>query len=287
MSRITYVNGRYVPHEEAVVNIEDRGYQFADAVYEVMSILDGKLCHRDKHMSRLDRSLSELKIEWPVSRRVLPIIIGQVVARNHVRNGLVYIQVSRGVAHRNHLFPKDTIPSLVVDCWAQKPPSVEMVASGVAVVSRPDQRWKRPDIKTVALLPNLLARQSAKEDGAFEAWLVNKKGFVTEGCATNAYIVDDHGVIFTHPADSNILGGVTRSNLLEVAHQAGIQIKERPFTLAEARAAREAFLTGTTVTVMPVVRLDGHLVGDGKPGALTLKLREFYHAFRQADSARI
>jgi D-alanine transaminase len=281
LPRITYVNGAYVPHHEAAVHVEDRGHQFADAVYEVVAVANGRLCHLEQHLDRLERSLGELSIAAPVSHRVLPMILARVVRLNRVTNGLVYLQISRGVAPRNHFFPADTVPGLVVSAWPVKGPSAEQVEKGIAVATRPDQRWKRPDIKTVGLLPNLLARQWAKESGAYEAWLVNDAGFITEGSATNAFIIDKDGVLRTHPADTGILGGVTRSNVLKLARHVGLEVEERAFTVAEALAAREAFLSGTTVTVLPVTRIDGHGVGEGHPGPVTLKLRALYQELRR------
>ncbi len=276
MPRVSYVNGRYVPHHDAVLHIEDRGTQFADAVYEVLPVVAGRIRHLEQHLDRLGRSLAALELAWPVARRVLPLILAEVARRNRVGGGIVYLQVSRGVAHRNHPFPADAKPSLVVSAWAQPGPSAVMVAAGVAVVTRPDQRRKRPDIKTVGLLANVLGRQSAREAGAYEAWLVDQRGRVTEGSATNAFIVAADGTVVTHPADAAILGGVTRANVLALARAAGLAVAERPFTVAEAQAAREAFLTGTTVMVLPVVRIDGVAIADGRPGTLTRRLRALY-----------
>lgn len=278
--RVTYVNGRYLPHAEASVHVEDRGHQFADAVYEVIPVTGGRLCHLDQHLDRLGRSLTALSIAWPVARPVLPVILKRVAAMNRVADGLVYLQVSRGVAPRNHVFPAATPPGLVVSSWPAKGPSAVQVEQGVAVAIRPDQRWKRPDIKTVGLLPNLLARQSAKQEGAYEAWLADERGFVTEGSATNAFIIDQNGVLRTHPADSAILGGVTRSNVLALALRLGLEVEERAFTVAEAAVAREAFLSGTTVTVLPVTAIDGQSVADGRPGAVTRNLRALYQELR-------
>lgn len=281
MARISYVNGQYELHAEAGVHIEDRGFQFADAVYEVLPVAGGRLYHLNQHLDRLERSLGALAIAWPVSRRVLPLILARVVKLNRVSDGIVYVQISRGTAPRNHTFPTETAPSLVVSAWTHKGPTAEAVANGVAVVTRPDQRWKHPDIKTVGLLPNLLARQSAKEASAYEAWLVNDSGFVTEGSATNAFIVAPDGALLTHPANGAVLEGVTRANVIALARHLGVEIGERPFTVAEALAAREAFLTGTTVTVLPVVRIDGHQVGEGRPGPITQHLRALYQELRR------
>ncbi|MBC7952617.1 MAG: D-amino-acid transaminase [Rhodospirillaceae bacterium] len=281
MPRVTYVNGTYVPHHEATVHVEDRGYQFADAVYEVLAVIGGRLCHLDQHLDRLEHSLSALSIGAPVSRRVLSLIMARVVRLNRFTDGMLYLQISRGVAPRNHTFPADTLPSLVVSAWPHNGPSAEQVEQGVAVTTLPDQRWKRPDIKTVGLLPNVLARQSAKEAGAYEAWLVNGSGFITEGSATNAFIVARDGTLLTHPADTGVLSGVTRGNVLALARHLGLDVAERAFTVAEALTAREAFLTGTTVTVLPVTRIDGKPVGEGRPGPVTMNLRTLYQELRR------
>ncbi len=280
MARITYVNGQYQLHAEAAIHVEDRGFQFADAVYEVLPVAHGRLWHVEQHLDRLERSLGALAMAWPVSRRVLAMIAARVVGMNRVGRGIVYIQVSRGSAPRNHAFPSETPPTLVVGAWSVKPPVAEAVDNGIAVVTRPDQRWGRPDIKTVGLLPNLLARQSAKEAGAGEAWLVDGQGRVTEATAANAFIVAPDGALLTHPADGAILAGVTRANVLDLARKAGIQVGERPFSVAEALAAREAFVTGTNVTVLPVTRIDGHMVGEGRPGPITQLLRALYQELR-------
>lgn len=281
MARISYVNGQYELHAGAGVHIEDRGFQFADSVYEVLPAVGGRICHLDQHLDRLERSLGALAMAWPVSRRVLPLILARVVKLNRVADGVVYVQISRGVARRNHTFPAETSPTLVVSAWPHKGPSVEAVESGVSVVTRPDQRWKRPDIKTVGLLPNLLARQSAKESGAYEAWLVNDQGFVTEGSATNAFIIAKDGALLTHPADGAVLAGITRANVLALARKLGLEVGERPFTPAEALAAREAFITGTTITILPVTRIDGDKVGEGRPGPMTQHLRALYQELRR------
>lgn len=282
MARISYVNGRYVLHTEAMVHVEDRGYQFADSVYEVLPALGGRICHLNQHLDRLERSLVALSIAWPVSHRVLPLILTRVVRLNRVADGVVYVQVSRGVAPRNHTFPAHAAPALVVSAWPHKGPPAELVETGVAVVTRPDQRWKRPDIKTVGLLPNLLARQSAKEAAAYEAWLVDDRGCITEGSATNAFIIAEDGALVTRPTDGSVLGGVTRANVLDLARRlGGIAVVERPFTVSEALAAREAFLTGSTITVLPVTRIDGRLVGEGRPGPVTLRLRALYQELRR------
>lgn len=280
MPRISYVNGRYVPHDQAGVHIEDRGFQFADAVYEVVAVAGGRPCHVQQHFERLSRSLAAIRLDWPVSRPVLAVLMAEVVRRNRFRDGVCYVQVSRGTAHRNHTFPADVAPTLVISAWAYGGPTARQVEEGVAVVTCSDQRWKRPDIKSTGLLANALARQQAKERDAYEAWLVDGNGVVTEGAATNAYLIDRNGSLITHPDDGHILGGVTRANLLALARTAGIPVVERPFTIAEAKQAAEAFISGTTMMVLPVTRIDGETVADGRPGPLTRRLRALYREYR-------
>ncbi len=278
MPRISYVNGRYLPHQSASVHIEDRGYQFADGVYEVCEVARGFIVDMTRHLDRLERSLRELKLAWPVRRAVLEQVMAEIVRRNRVRNGKVYVQVTRGVAPRDHVFPKAGTPSsLVVSAKAADPAAGERRAEkGIAVVTVPENRWERVDIKTVGLLPNVLARQSAKEQGAEEAWFVDPDGMVTEGAATNAWIVSKEGKIVTRPADHGILRGVTRATVLDVAAKLGLGVEERGFTVAEAKEAREAFITAATTLVMPVVTLDGHTIANGHPGSVALSLREAF-----------
>lgn len=278
MPRISYVNGRYLPHQSASVHIEDRGYQFADGVYEVCEVARGFIVDMTRHLDRLERSLRELKLAWPVRRAVLEQVMAEIVRRNRVRNGKVYVQVTRGVAPRDHVFPKAGTPSsLVVSAKAADPAAGERRAEkGIAVVTVPENRWERVDIKTVGLLPNVLARQSAKEQGAEEAWFVDPDGVVTEGAATNAWIVSKEGKIVTRPADHGILRGVTRATVLDVAAKLGLGVEERGFTVAEAKEAREAFITAATTLVMPVVTLDGHTIANGHPGSVALSLREAF-----------
>lgn len=281
MPRVSYVNGLYLPHAQATIHVDDRGHHFADSVYEVLPVVKGRLYHLDQHLDRLERSLGALAISWPVPRRVLPLILDQVIRRNRLTDGLVYVQASRGAAPRNHAFPLDTPSSLVISAWPHSGPATALIEQGVRVVSQPDLRWKRPDIKATGLLPNVLARQSAREAGAFEAWLINDRGFVTEGSATNIFIVAPDGALLTHPADNSILAGVTRANVLKLARNLGLEVGERAFTLAEALRAREAFITGTTMMVMPVVKVDDSVIGDGLPGPITRRLRELYQDLRR------
>jgi len=278
LGRIAYVNGRYVHQAEAVVHIEDRGYQFADAVYEVWALFGGKLADPEGHFARLERSLSELRIPMPMSRAALTTVLRETVRRNRVREGLVYLQVSRGVAPRDHAFPAAHVaPAVVVTVSRVDRDATEArAAKGVSVVTTPENRWGRCDIKTVGLLPNALAKQKAREVGAVEAWFVDDLGLVTEGASSNAWIVDGDGILRTRDTNANILRGVTRLSLMDVAREAGLKVEERPFTPDEARGAKEAFITGAGSLVLPVVAVDGKPVGDGAPGPVALKLRRLY-----------
>lgn len=278
MGRIAYVNGRFVPHAEAAVHIEDRGYQFADAVYEVWALFDGALADAEGHFARLDRSLGELRIPQPMSRRALTLVLKEAVRRNRIRDGIVYLQVSRGQAPRDHAFPKyGAPPGVVITVKAVDPAGAEAkAAKGVKVITVPENRWGRCDIKTIGLLPNALARQAAYEAGAYEAWFVDDMGMVTEGAATNAWIIDRNGVLRTRADNSNILRGVTRGTLFEVMAAEGMKVDHTPFTPKEAQEAREAFITGASTLVTPVIAVDGTPVGDGTPGPVARRLRSLY-----------
>ena len=257
MARYAYVNGRYVDHREASVHIEDRGYQLADGVYEVVGVRDGKLIDETPHIDRLDRSLRELRIDWPVARPALGFIMRELMRRNRLRDGLVYMQVTRGVARRDHAFPTTPVkPALVLTTKNTKHLGADP-GPGVAVKSQPDIRWERCDIKTVALLPNVLAKQAARESGAYEAWLIDDKGNITEGASTNAWIVTADNELVTRQTDNGILAGITRGTLKKIAGDLQLKFVERPFTLAEAKKAKEAFITSATSFVTPVVKIDG------------------------------
>lgn len=279
MSRIAYVNGAYVSTRDAVVSIEDRGYQFADGVYEVCEVFRGALIDEDRHLARLTRSLTELRIAEPVSAAALKMILREVLHKNKVLNGYVYIQVTRGVAPRDHVFPQPPVrPSLIVTARHIDPQKGEAAArKGVAVATTPDLRWKRVDIKSIALLPNVLARQIAKEKGAYEAWLIDSDGMVSEGAASNAWIIDQSSTIITRQVDHSILRGITRTTLIDIISAHGLRLEERKFSLEEALGAREAFITGATTLVTPVIAIDGHKIGEGAPGPIALKLRSIFH----------
>jgi D-alanine transaminase len=284
MSRIAYVNGRYLPMRDAKVHVEDRGYQFADAVYEVCEVRGGRLIDERRHLERLQRSLAELRIRMPMTPRALGVVLHEMAARNRILYGIVYLQISRGVARRDHGFPAATLPpSLVVTARPLNMARNEALAEkGIAVISVPDNRWGRVDIKTTGLLPNVLARQTAIEQSARDAWFVDKDGAVTEGASSNAFIVTPAGTVVTRPADHTILRGITRTVLFDAIKAQGLAIEERAFTLAQAYAAREAFVTAASQIVLPVVRIDGHIVGDGKPGPVATSLRRAFHRFAEA-----
>ncbi|MDH3233820.1 MAG: D-amino-acid transaminase [Alphaproteobacteria bacterium] len=282
MSRIAYVNGQYVPHSHAAVHVEDRGYQFADGVYEVVAVRNGHLVDLDPHFERLERSLGELDIEAPMSRAALGFILKETVRRNRVTDGIVYLQITRGVAPRDHQFPAEASAAIVITA-RNAIPKVAQREAGIGVVSTPDIRWKRCDIKTIALLPNVLAKQKAADAGAYEAWQVDLDGFVTEGSATNAWIVTQDSEIVTRQTDEAILSGVTRLAVMALAEREGITLIERPFSLEEAKTAKEAFLTSTTSNVMPVIEIDGSSIGNGHPGTVTRALSELYERFAKGD----
>jgi D-alanine transaminase len=286
MSRIAYVNGRFLPHREATIHIEDRGYQFADGVYEVTAVQGGRLVDEALHLARLDRSLGELRIPAPMSHRALGFVLREVIRRNRVRDGIVYLQATRGVAPRDHPFPADTRTSIVITARRARSANPKALAEGIKVIAIPDIRWARCDIKSIALLPNVLGKQQAREAGAYEAWQVDSAGLVTEGTSTNAWIVTSAGELVTRQASNAILNGCTRLALLDIARHIGLTLVERPFSLSEAKAAREAFLTSTTSLVLPIVRIDDTAIGDGKPGPLGRKLRALYVAHAEGQTAK-
>ena len=275
MSRIAYVDGRYVPHRHASVHIEDRGFQFADGVYEVVAVIGGRRFDEPRHLDRLERSLGEIDIVMPMSRAALACVMDEVVRRNRVDDGILYLQVTRGSAPRDHAWRDGASPIVVMTARRQLPPPAQAVEGGVAVITTPDQRWRRNDIKSVALLGNVLGKQKARRAGAYETWMFDDAGLVTEGTSTNAWIVIG-GRIVTRPLGPEILGGITRAAVLDVARELQIAVDERPFSVAEAGAADEAFLTSTTAYVLPVTRIDDRTVGTGKPGPVTARLLENY-----------
>src|SRR3981189_1657132 len=279
MSRIAYVNGLYRPLRDAHVHIEDRGYQFADGVYEVCEVRDGRLVDERRHLERLQRSLSELRIRPPMPLAALSVVLHETVRRNRVRDGIVYLQITRGAARRDHAFPPpETAPAVVVTARTLDREKGERAAlDGIAVITLPDQRWPRVDIKSVSLLPNVLAKQAAREQGAREAWLVDSRGFVTEGSSSNAWIVTADRKLVTRQADTTILRGISRTVLLEAIRAQGLVLEERPFTVAEAAGGRGGLPASGTPTVLPVVRRDGKPGGGGAPGPVAAALRREFH----------
>ncbi|MCJ8051786.1 D-amino-acid transaminase [Shinella curvata] len=280
MPRFAYVNDRYVRHADAAVSIEDRGLVFADAVYEVCQVQKGLVIDLTRHLDRLDRSLAEIYIRAPMTRAALTGIMREVLRRNRVVNGMVYLQVSRGVARRDHVFPSPEVrASLIVTAKSLNPAvNAAKYATGIKAVTVADNRWGRVDIKTVGLLPNVLARQQAKEAGAQEAIFVDSEGNVTEGGATNLWIVDKAGTLVTRPADHAILRGVTRTTLMDVAEKLGLSVDERRFSVAEMLEAREVFVTGATTICLPVVSIDGQTIANGHPGMMAQKIRDAFFA---------
>ncbi|WP_417516742.1 D-amino-acid transaminase [Minwuia sp.] len=280
MNRIAFVNGQYTAQTMAAVHVEDRGYQFSDGVYEVIPVMGGKQIDGIGHLERLDRSLRELKIARPMSDRAMSMIIDEVVRRNRVRDGWVYIQVTRGVSPRDHAFPKDVEPALVI--YARPKPATarrQNAENGVAIITAPDQRWARRDIKTVSLLANCIAKQAAKEAGAYEAFMVDGDGMITEGSSTNAWIVDQEGRLITRPAGNEILNGITRLALIALNQELGLEIVERPFSVEELRDAREVFLTSASGLALPVVKVDDKVIGNGRPGSISTRIVETFERY--------
>jgi D-alanine transaminase len=278
MSRVAYVNGRYAPLASAAISIQDRAVQFADSIYEVWAVRGGKLSDAAGHLARLKRSLHELRIAEPMGETALMLVLLEVMRRNRVRDGIVYLQISRGAAARDHVFPPVSVkPTLIITAKTLDQRAIaKRAATGVSVITLPETRWGRRDIKSANLLPNVLARQQAKEQGAFEAWFVDADGFVTEGTSSTAFIVDAKGSIRTRPLSNDLLHGVTRAVLLRIARERQMQIIKQPFTVAEAKSAREAFISAASNPAVPVIAIDGAPVGDGRPGPVAQALRAAY-----------
>jgi D-alanine transaminase len=284
MSRIAYVNGRYVPHKDARVHIDDRGYQFGDGIYEVCAVRGAAMVDSVPHLDRLERSLREMAMAMPMSRAALESVMRETIRRNLVREGIVYLQLTRGVAPRDHAFPKNPKTQVVVTARNAKPHAAAMLEDGVKAVVQPDIRWGRCDIKTISLLPNCMAKQAARIAGAYEAILVDEAGVVTEGSSSNAWIVTPDGTLVTRPPSNEILNGITRLEILKIARALGLAFEERAFTLEEMRRAREAFVSSASSYAMPITQLDDAPIANGKPGTLSLKLREAYVAHMDAQA---
>ncbi|WP_299130590.1 D-amino-acid transaminase [uncultured Amaricoccus sp.] len=283
MSRTVYVNGVYVPEEEARISVFDRGFLFADGVYEVTSVLGGKLIDFAGHVARLHRSLGELELTLPVTDAELLAIHRELVARDGVEEGMVYLQVTRGAADRDFAYPEAAVPSLVL--FTQSKPLIDSASArnGIRVITVPDLRWARRDIKTVQLLAPSICKMMAKKAGKDDAWMV-EDGFVTEGTSNNAYIVTTDGVIVTRQLGTEILHGITRAAVLRLAREAQMKVEERPFTVEETKAAAEAFFTSASAFVTPVIEIDGAAVGAGTPGPVATRLREIYIAESRAHA---
>ena len=275
MSRISYVNGRYVPHDEAAVHIDDRGYQFGDGIYEVVYIIDGHLADEGPHLDRLERSLAEVKIPMPMSRSALKMIMARVIRLNQVRTGLVYVQITRGVARRDHKWTKSLTPALVVTA-KNTVPAVSTSPTAQKAITVADQRWDRRDIKTIQLLPNCLAKQQAYEQGAYEAVMIDPDGTITEGSSSNVWIVTDEDEIITRPASEKILNGITRRSVKKVAEELQMKVIERPFTKDEMFKAKEVFLTSASSHVTPIAIIDDKTIHDGDIGMVANRLRKAY-----------
>ncbi len=280
MPRIIYINGRYLPGREASVHVEDRGYLFSDGVYDAFELRNNIIIDLDRHLDRLLWSMGEIGICNAPDRKTFRHILHETVRRNRYRNGFIYMQVTRGSAPRAFPFPSSDIPASVL-CMIYNAVDGAMdrlAQTGINIITRPDERWKRPDIKTTLLLPSVLARQAAQEEGAMEAWLIDEQGFVTEGAASNAWIITKDGRLITRPRDHAILAGITRRAVLELVENENLKLVERPFTRKEALDAAEAFTTACSLMVMPVVKIDNIPIATGKPGAMTLRLRAIYKA---------
>ncbi len=283
MSRIVYVNGAFVAEEEAVVSIFDRGFLFADAVYEVAAVLEGKLVDNAAHLARLTRSLGELQMASPAGDHEITAIQKELVERNALREGLVYLQITRGTADREFHYPANTVPTLVMFTQKKNLLHAPLAATGIAVITTADIRWQRRDIKTINLLPACMAKQAAVEAGANDAWM-HEDGLVTEGSSNNAYIISHDGTIVTRALSNRILHGITRRAVLKLAEEMKFKVEERAFTLQEAYEAAEAFVTSASTFVMPVTKIDNHFISNGAPGPVTLRLREMYIAMARAEA---
>jgi D-alanine transaminase len=275
MSRIVYVNGSFVPFEQATIPLMDRGFLFADGIYEVSAVINGQLIDNEPHLARLDRSLKEIRIPNPYSTAEWIRLEEEIVARNRLAEGLVYMQVTRGAAEREYVFPKDATPTVVMFTQPKNMIASPLAETGAAVITVPDLRWKRRDIKSIGLLAQVLAKQAAAEAGVAEAWMV-EDGLITEGGSSTAFILTKDRKVVTRPLSTAVLPGITRLSVMRLAKENGLTIEERAFSVEEALSAAEAFLTSASSLVMPVVTIDGKPVADGKPGPMTRRLRRVY-----------
>jgi D-alanine transaminase len=283
--RIAYVDGRYMSHGEAGVHVEDRGLQFADSIYEVCAIAGGRFLDEAGHLTRLERSLNEIGMKMPMPSAALKTVMRETVRRNRVKDGIVYLQITRGAVKREHQIPERAQPTLIITARPLDMVAIaKRRAEGIAVISQPDLRWGRCDIKSTSLLPNVLAKTEARRNGAYEAWLVDKDGFVTEGTSTNAWIVTPEGRVVTRQLGNAILPGVTRANVIQALAQAQLTVDERAFRIEEAYGAREAFITAATAGVIPVIRIDGRAIDEGRPGPVAARVHALYRAFAEHEA---
>jgi D-alanine transaminase len=275
MSRTVYVNGSYVPEEEAKVSVFDRAFLFGDAVYEVTAVLDGQLLDFEAHLARLDRSLAEIALKAPISHEALWALHMELIARNEVNEGVLYLEITRGAADRDFIYPDNATPTVVAFTQSRPLLANPYAETGVKVITIPDIRWKRRDIKSTSMLPQVMGKQAAKLKGAYEAWMV-EDGHVTEGTSSTAFILDADGVVRTQPLGHHILPGVTRRAVLRLAQSEGVKLEEKPFSVAEALQAREAFMSAASAFVLPIVEIDGRKIGDGRPGPVARAFRALY-----------
>lgn len=287
MSRIAYVNGHYVPAQHATVSMWDRGHQLADGVYEVIIFFNRKFLDEELHLERLRRSLEIVRIPAPMAESSLKLVMRELLRRNPFNDGSIYLQITRGTAKRGHPFPKHVIPSLTMAVAPAKQPYPKEVTEGIRVVTTPDIRWQHCDIKSISLLPNVLANQYAVEQGVREVFMINRDGFITEGSHSNSYMVDKKGVVITHPANDFILNGVRRINVIRIAKELGIAVEERPFTLDELYHGSEAFMTSANTNILPVVKVNDTVIGDGKVGSVTTRLLDAYKKHVTAQTGKV
>jgi len=274
VSKIVFLNGKYLKEEDAQVSIFDRGYMFGDGIYEVVPVVNYKILDKEPFLERLERSLHALEMKWPMSKDEFLKMIEALIKKNDIKEGAVYMQVTRGVAPRDFAYPKNVPTTCTAFSFKKNIIHNLQAVNGVKVVTVEDIRWKRRDVKSIALLAQCMAKEEAKRKGAFEGWMV-EDGFVTEGTSSSAYIVKNN-VIITRPLSNSILPGIRRKVLLEIANKYGIEVEERLFSVKEALNADEAFMSSATTFVLPIVELDGKKIANGKPGPIYRKMREMY-----------
>ena len=277
MKNITYINNKFIDHNKAKISVDDRGFLFADSVYELIGVLNKKIIDLDQHLNRLKVSLRKVKIKYKLSKKKFEETINKLIKLNSIFNGYIYIQITRGVAERKHEFPEKYHPTTIIFTKHLKI-NKDIYEKGVKIITIPDIRWLRRDIKTTSLLPNVLSKQLAVEKNAFESWLIDN-GNITEGSASNAWIIKSSNTIITHPANTKILKGVTRDTIIKILKKNNFNVIEKPFNLIEAKNAKEAFLTSSTLSVLPVVKIDNYNISNGKPGDITKKITYLYNNY--------